>query len=131
VIKGTRSEALKQFALNVMYAYDIIEEDVEINFEDRHWLVPDAYGYTSYDDSNVCIDIYRNAQGRRLTFDELRISLLHELTHAKQFLKGELQYTDKVGTMVWKGCRYEGIPAHEQPWEIEAYSVEKDFKKFK
>lgn len=60
--------------------------------------------------------------GRKITFLEMMQTLAHEMVHARQFLRGELTCD---GGFAWKGRRADGYEYENQPWEIEAYRLEK------
>jgi hypothetical protein len=50
------------------------------------------------------------------------ITLLHELYHCYQHIRGDLR--DKRGIRCWKGIDYSEVDYEDQPWEIEAYEME-------
>jgi len=60
--------------------------------------------------------------GDRIPFcdQELASNIAHELVHARQFIRGEINSTDYY----YKGKDYESIEYAETPWEIEAYMLE-------
>lgn len=65
---------------------------------------------------------------RRPKLDQILETLAHELIHAKQFLRGEInQYN-----LIWRGssgpydCKK--VTYRKTPWEKEAYSQEKELK---
>ena len=60
--------------------------------------------------------------GRKLGFIEMMQTLAHEMVHARQFIRGQL---DSAGGWVWKGRKAEGFEYENQPWEKEAYRLEK------
>ena len=49
-------------------------------------------------------------------------TLLHELWHVYQHVKGHLR--DKYGKRHWKGVDHSQTSYEDQPWEIEAHSME-------
>lgn len=61
--------------------------------------------------------------GRKLGFIEMMMTLAHEMVHARQFLRGQLS---GIGTWKWKGRNADGYEYENQPWEKEAYRLEKD-----
>tara|TARA_R110000796_G_scaffold28579_3_gene78021 strand:- start:108 stop:527 length:420 start_codon:yes stop_codon:yes gene_type:complete len=65
---------------------------------------------------------YYLADGDRIAFcsQELASNLAHELVHARQFLRGEINEYNYV----WKGQDYENQNYEDWPWEVEAYSLE-------
>jgi len=52
---------------------------------------------------------------------ELASTIAHELVHARQFIRGEMNDEDYM----WKGVDYESSDYRDTPWEIEAYAMEK------
>jgi hypothetical protein len=76
---------------------------------------------------------YMHADGEleyvKYTLGQIVELLGHELVHAKQFLRGEINNRN----MMWRGVEgpvdCEGVRYRNQPWEIEARSYEKVLKK--
>ena len=60
---------------------------------------------------------------RKLSFLEMMKTMTHELVHAKQFLRGEL---NSEGGWRWKGKKANGYEYDNQPWEVEANKLEAD-----
>ena len=58
----------------------------------------------------------------RLDKETYTKSLLHELWHVYQHVKGDLR--DKRNKRLWKGIDYSDTDYSDQPWEIEASSME-------
>lgn len=100
-----------------------------------HHFTSDGYveqnsGEAGYSDDTVLIHIARNyvSGNGNLTpydIDELVSAIAHELTHAKQFIKGELSFDSNhvvLGKTVdeW----FEKHDHHELPWEQEAEKFE-------
>ena len=57
-------------------------------------------------------------------------TLLHELWHVYQHVKGDLK--DRYGKRCWKGVDHSKIDYENQPWEKEAVKMEKVlFRKYK
>jgi hypothetical protein len=56
------------------------------------------------------------------SYQELGLSLAHEMVHVRQMANGTLKATGE-GAKVWNGKRYEkDFPYLDQPWELEAFS---------
>lgn len=79
------------------------------------------------------IDIATVIQGkknrtRRPKLDQILETIAHELIHAKQFIRGEINQRNQI----WRGKRgpYDctRVPYRRTPWEKEAYSQEKLLK---
>ena len=85
----------------------------------------DAYGLCEGDRDYAEITIARKCAitGAKLTFMEQMGVLAHEMVHAKQFLRGQLT---AEGAWRWKGRNANGFEYENQPWEKEAYKLEKD-----
>ena len=71
---------------------------------------------------NIEVATYCPHTGRKLGFLEMMQTLTHELVHARQFIRGELSNDCK---WVWKGRNADGYDYYNQPWEKEAYKLEK------
>lgn len=80
--------------------------------------MPEAAGYCSYGEGIISIEIAKN----EFTFMEMMQTLAHEMVHAKQYLRGELDTSN--GIFAWKGRSAEGYKYKNQPWEKEAYRKE-------
>lgn len=52
------------------------------------------------------------------------ITLLHEMQHILQHIRGDLR--DKRGIRCWKGIDCSELDYENSPWEIEAYQKEKE-----
>ena len=54
------------------------------------------------------------------------LALAHEMVHVKQYAKGELAYSSKLGLEKWHGeyIKEDQFSYYEKPWEIEAYGRE-------
>ena len=61
--------------------------------------------------------------GRKLGFIEMMQTLAHEMVHARQFIRGQLF---NEGGWAWKGRNADGYEYENQPWEKEAYKLEKE-----
>ena len=64
--------------------------------------------------------------------------IAHEYTHIKQYLKGQLNYTDDLQHIIWKNKEYISVKELQKvtkdlseymklPWEAEAYKNQDDF----
>lgn len=58
----------------------------------------------------------------RMNIDVYAQTLLHELWHVYQHVKGNLK--DKRGKRLWKGIDHTETDYSDQPWEIEALQME-------
>lgn len=88
-----------------------------VNIEFKRKLDNDAQGLCTGDKEVALVSINKS-----LPFLRQMIALAHEMVHAKQFLRGELNGDD----LKWKWMGTEVVASYEsQPWEIEAYLFEK------
>tara|TARA_B110000908_G_scaffold63340_1_gene76989 strand:- start:1705 stop:2124 length:420 start_codon:yes stop_codon:yes gene_type:complete len=65
------------------------------------------------------VKIARKSGGEPLDYDEMMRTLAHEMVHAKQYLRGEINAAGG-----WKGKKPRNYKYENQPWEKEAYSKE-------
>jgi hypothetical protein len=81
-----------------------------------------AYGYCMEGDNNRQFEIEVDKTLRLYDFVS---TLTHELTHMKQYAKGEMKYLND-GRTRWKKKIYgDNTDYADQPWEKEAFRVEK------
>ena len=80
-----------------------------------------AYGYCLQTDDNRTFEIEID---RNLRLFDFVSTLCHELTHLKQYARGEMKQLDN-GRIRWKKKVYpEGFDYNKSPWEKEAFRVE-------
>jgi len=97
-------------------------ENIEVNEAD----LESALGLCSFDfNNNLNIKIAKKCNGKEVDLNQKMSTLAHEMTHCKQFLKGELH------GLIWHGKDYENVSYEERPWEIEANQYqEKMYKRY-
>lgn len=85
----------------------------------------DAFGLCEGDKDYAKITIAKKCPvtGRKLGFMEMMQTLAHEMVHARQFIRGQLVAD---GAWKWKGRNADGYEYENQPWEKEAYRLEKE-----
>lgn len=95
---------------------------IEINFTKK---IDGAYGLCEGDTdyAEITLAKYCPIDGRKLGYLEIMKTLAHEMVHARQFLRGQLTCE---GGFAWKGKKGEGWKYENQPWEKEAYKLEKE-----
>ena len=80
-----------------------------------------AYGYCMQTDDHRTFEIEID---RNLRLFDFVSTLCHELTHLKQYARGEMKRLDD-GRIRWKKKVYpEGFDYDKSPWEKEAFRVE-------
>lgn len=97
---------------------------IEIEVLHRGLLREGVYGWCSVVDCNwrprsFLIEIHNH-----LNEEDYTKTLLHELQHLLQHVRGDLR--DKKGIRCWKGVNCENLDYSEQPWELEAHLKEQE-----
>lgn len=90
-----------------------------VNIEFLKTLDGDAQGLCNGDKQVALISINKS-----IPFLRQMQALAHEMVHAKQFLRGELGH--KGSDLRWKGKSAAKVAYIDQPWEVEAYRMERD-----
>ena len=116
---------IKQKSRILQYVYQLSKElkinklrNREIIIRFKNVMDDDAWGYCIGDLYDIEIQI-----NRTITFEDQMQTLAHEMVHAKQFLRGELDGN------LWKKRNYDHIKYEDQPWEKEANKLEKKLYK--
>lgn len=125
---------LKRYARDILHHFfkNRIKRTVPITIKIVDYLDGDqgqCYGTRSY----VTIELARIVRGKknrkkRTRREYLLETLAHELIHAKQFIRGEINQRN----LIWRGqrgpydCRR--LTYRKTPWEKEAYGQEKELK---
>ena len=120
--------ATLSYAKNLMSKRLVNNLVIDINLHDKMRVSGLCYSEDTYKKRNFCIDIFRFKRAANV----LKI-LAHEMVHVKQYAKNELKDTKFNNTRVisWKGEIHDDTFYWDQPWEIEAYGIEKSlFVKF-
>lgn len=123
-----------QKAKMTSYAEDIInsfftrnmKRDVYIDIQVSNKIEGDFYGLCSGDKTEVEIELSRRDENDELMTPELIAqNLAHELVHAKQFIKGQIDGYERYRRSTnasWED--HSETSYREQPWEVEAYDLE-------
>jgi hypothetical protein len=95
---------------------------IEIEVLHRGLLREGVWGWCTVTDCdwkprNFLIEIHN-----RLSEEDYTKTLLHELQHVLQHVRGDLR--DKRGIRCWKGIDCSELDYSEQPWELDAHSME-------
>jgi len=123
--KYKNQEAVHIYICNIFKALKIDRlstKNIDIEFTSR--LDGESLGFCIGDKSEASIQIAKKSFEEKLSFLTQMQTLAHELTHAKQFLRGELGYDDN-GSFTWKNRLGKGYKYKNQPWEKEAQKYEK------
>ena len=68
--------------------------------------------------------IYEDNEVVPYTDFEIAGSIAHELTHAKQFARGQINMVNNVWKTNDSATDCDHLPYEEHPWEVEAYAYE-------
>ena len=139
IINGTRNQKLIDFIESVYYQLGLNQyEDCLFELDFLPKCAGGAGGYCDGDDEYIQIEIARSDLQGRIRMDDLKINIAHEMIHAQQIASGRLINKGFVlvedpirgnkfmaAKQIWEGKEYVGCKYDEQPWEKEAYSLEK------
>lgn len=81
-------------------------------------LKEDAVGYCS----KLGVNDYRIELHNRSSLYEYLSYLAHEMTHLKQYVKGELSY--RYNRSYWNKVDHTDTAYRKQPWEVEAFKLQ-------
>jgi hypothetical protein len=136
--KPQHQSLINEFVNNMIEYFDIDDSEADIDIVLTNRCDGDAGGYCHGDDEQIEIELATHVQDYQIPFDRLMINLAHEMVHAKQLIKRELcdkgvvgvtNTPEKIGLsmkQIWKGEAFIDCPYWQQPWEKEAYSMEKE-----
>ena len=139
IINGTQSNKLLAYIDEVYYRLGLDKyPQCYIVMDIIPKCAAGAGGYCDGDDEDISIEIARSDLQGRIPMADLKINIAHEMIHALQIASGRL--VNKGFTLVddpvrglqymatkqiWEGKEYVGCKYDDQPWEKEAYSLEK------
>jgi hypothetical protein len=95
---------------------------IEIEVLHRGLLREGVYGWCSVTDCDWRPRSFLIEIHNRLSEEDYIKTLLHEMQHILQHIRGDLR--DKRGIRCWKGIDCSGLDYEEMPWEQEAHSME-------
>lgn len=135
-IFGTKDQKLIDYVERVYNHLGLDEyQDCEFTVDFRPRCDANAGGFCNGDEEEVFVEIARNDAVGRIPKKELMINIAHELVHAYQLASGRLinkgfvfrdDNPDVLTTkQIFDGVEYVGVAYRDQPWEIEAYNLEK------
>ena len=94
---------------------------ITVNVEHKGMLREGVFAWiwstTDYRPREFEIEIHN-----RLSVEEYTKTLLHELWHILQHVRGDLR--DKRNQRLWKGIDHSQTDYSDQPWELEAHKME-------
>ena len=95
---------------------------IEITVNHRGLAREGVYGWVSVTDCDWRPRAFEIELHNRMDEKLYTQTLLHELWHVYQHVKGNLK--DKHGKRLWKGIDHTETDYSDQPWEVEARSLE-------
>jgi len=111
---------VEEYVSNLMVSLNIHRfTSRAVNIEFLKTLDGDAQGLCNGDKQVALISINKS-----IPFLRQMQALAHEMVHAKQFLRGELNYIENQ--LSWQGKAAAKVAYMSQPWELEAYRLERD-----
>jgi hypothetical protein len=115
--------------VNALFCSFIGNYDIHVNF--RKFIDTDHVhaGFCLGDDTESVVDIatplvYECGEETRYTPVEIARTLAHEIVHAKQFARGQINLVDHVWRRGEETIDCTGLNYDESPWEVEAYAYE-------
>jgi hypothetical protein len=118
--RHAKKQIVDQYVNNLMVALKIHRFTARlVNVKFKSVLDDEADGLCIGDDTEVFVSIGT----KNKSFMRQMQALAHEMVHARQFLRGELTCE---GGFAWKGNNASEFKYKDQPWEIEAYKLERD-----
>ena len=135
-VQGTVNKKLIAYVERVYNYLGLDEfEDCYIDLDFVKECAGGAGGYCNGDDEEIQVELARQDAVGRIPMKDLMINIAHELVHAQQMASGRLVNKGFVFRddnpevlavkQVFDGQEYVGVRYDEQPWEIEAYNLEK------
>ena len=118
--RHAKKEVVDQYIRNLMVALEIhrfTARELAIEFQSK--LDDEAQGLCMGDTKSVYLTIATKGQ----SFMRQMQALAHEMVHARQFFRGQLT---SEGGFAWKGRKADGYDYMNQPWEKEAYRLERE-----
>jgi len=124
--KVKNRDVVEEYVINCLKYLNLhrmTSKTVIVDFKSN--LDGDAQGYCFAIDKVAEVTIAKKWAGRKLTFMEQMQTLAHELVHVKQYFRNELSYGE-TGDFCWKKRNAGGYKYENQPWEKEAFKMEKE-----
>ena len=105
---------------------DIDHDMISVGFEIDHDMVVDGY-CTQEDHDDYTIELRSDLRG-----EELERTIIHELVHIWQYVRGDLiqEHIDGLGPrMIWRGEDLTSVDYDDRPWEKQAVELEEHYHK--
>lgn len=123
-----QKQKMERFANDVINSFftNRFSRSVYIDIQILRVIDGDYAGLCMGDRESVEIELSRHdPDGVKYTVKELAQNLAHELVHAKQYIKGQIDGYQRYRQSTNKSwTNHEKTPYMKQPWEKEAYKLE-------
>ena len=125
-IEGNVSNQLETFIVECLN--DLVpvhpEHSVDILIRMRKKIEKSWLGTCSGDTEQITVHVATRYKGKKLGPGQIASTLAHELTHAKQFMLGEINMVDYTWRQGSEEIDCESLSYALVPWEVQANSEE-------
>ena len=123
-----KTDLVVEYAENVLEHFfrGRLKRNVDVNIVLEHHLAGGCAGFCTGSKSEITIEIARNlkrsGEVEHLSLSYMLRTLAHELVHAKQFIRGEINGLNEIYNK--DRIDYCKAPYNTLPWEHEAFMME-------
>lgn len=125
-----QKQKMERFAIDVLNSFFTRRfiRSVFVDIQIHKVIDGDYAGLCMGDRDEAYIELARHdSDGVKYTARELAQNLAHELVHAKQYFKGQIDGYQRYRQSTNKSwTNHEKTPYMKQPWEKEAYGLEEE-----
>ena len=134
LVTGTTSNRIEAYVQRVADYLGLADTEAFVEVELKKHCDGMAGGYCHGDTDSVYIEIANNDSVGRIPIKDKLINIAHEMIHAQQIATGRLincgfafkpDGTTLTTKQIFEDVEYLGVRYDEQPWENEAYALEK------
>jgi hypothetical protein len=111
-----------QKVVNWFVSKHLPKHKLEIAVHHRGLLREGVWGWVCVTDCDYRPRAFEIEMHNQMGPDHYTITLLHELWHVYQHVKGALR--DSRGKRLWKGIDCTDVDYENQPWEVQAHEME-------
>lgn len=130
-VKVTRAKSndVKKMAEDVVFwCYNKLlphHSTIHVDIDFKHIRQTGYDGLCEWQDTNVAPREFKITVHKGFGKKNIIQTIIHEMIHVKQYAKGELAERYRGGhTQYWNGVDHNETEYEDQPWEIEAHSLE-------
>lgn len=111
-----------QKIVNWFISKHLPKHKLEIVVHHRGLLREGVWGWVCVTDCDYRPRAFEIEMHNQMGPDHYTVTLLHELWHVYQHVKGALR--DSRGKRLWKGIDFTNVDYESQPWEVQAHEME-------